>query len=129
MRIDYRKLERWLVIAIALHSFVIGIFLLFLTRWGTTLGGFPEVVPLFFPRQGGIFHFVVATGYLLDHFRFGSVTFLLIAKILAVAFLVGIMVVEPASPWTVPISAVGDAVMALAVYVVHRRRHASHLQG
>ena len=53
----------------------------------------------------------------------------LIAKILAVAFLVGIMVVDSASPWTVPISAVGDAVMALVVYVVHRRRRASHPQG
>ena len=109
------------MILIAAHSFVIGIVLLFLTRWGTALGGWPEVIPLFFPRQGGIFHIVVASGYLLDYFRHGSVTFLLLAKILAVAFLTGIMVIEPGASWTIPLSAVGDGMMALMVYLVRRR--------
>jgi len=118
---DWRRLEKWLVALIAIHSFLIGIFLLFFTRWGTALGGWPEVVPLFFARQAGIFHVVVACGYLLDYFRHGSVTFLLLAKILAVAFLTGIMVSEPSSPWTIPLSAVGDGMMALVMYLVHRR--------
>ena len=124
-RVDWRRIEKWLVVLIALHSFVIGIFLLFLTRWGTTLGGWPEVVPLFFARQGGIFHIVVACGYLLEYFRYGSVTFLLVAKILAVAFLTGMMVSDPASPWAVPLSAIADGLMALVVYWVHRQANAS----
>lgn len=118
---DYRRIEKWLIVLIALHSFTIGIFLMFFTRWGAALGGWPEVVPLFFPRQGGIFHIVVASGYLLEYFRHGTVTFLLLAKILAVTFLVGMMVVDPESPWLVALSALGDATMALVVYVVHRR--------
>lgn len=118
---DFARLERWLVVLIASHSFLIGIFLLFLTRWGAALGGWPEVVPLFFPRQGGIFHIVVACGYLIEYFRHGSVTFLLVAKILAVAFLTGVMVADPSSPWAVGLSALGDAMMALVVYLVHRR--------
>ena len=118
---DYRRIEKWLIVLIALHSFTIGIFLLFFTRWGAELGGWPEVVPLFFAKQGEIFHVVVACGYLLEYSRHGTVTFLLLAKILAVAFLVGMMVVDPASPWTVGLSALGDAIMALVVYVVHRQ--------
>ena len=128
-RRQYRALESWLVIAIAVHSLAIGAILLFFTRWGTTLGGFSDVSPLFFARQGGIFHVVVAAGYLLDFFRYRSVAFLLLAKILAVVFLTGIMVVEPHASWTVPLSAVGDGGMALAIYLVHRRSANPGLSG
>lgn len=119
--LDFRRLEKWLVVLIAIHSYSIGLSLLFLTRWGAALGGWPDVVPLFFARQAGIFHVVVASGYLLEYFRHGSVTFLLLAKIMAVAFLTGMMVTEPSSPWVVGLSAFGDAVMALIIYLVHRR--------
>ena len=119
--LDFKRVEKWLVILIAIHSVAIGIVLLFLTRWGAALGGWPEVVPLFFARQGGIFHLVVAAGYLIEYFRYGGVTFLLVAKILAVAFLAGIMVAEPGSSWTIPFSALGDGLMALVVYLVHRK--------
>ena len=60
-------------------------------------------------------------GYLLEYFRHGTVTFLLVTKILAVVFLVGIMVFEPDTSWTVPLSALGDGMMALVVYLVHRQ--------
>ena len=55
-------LERTLVVLIALHSLVVGLFLTFATEWGARFGGFPSPVPLFFPRQAGAFHFVVAGG-------------------------------------------------------------------
>lgn len=120
-KLDFKQLEKWLVIFIAIHSFAIGFSLLFLTRWGAALGGWPEVVPLFFARQAGIFHIVVAAGYLIEYFRYGGVTFLQVTKILAVAFLTGIMVTDPAAPWTIPLSAFVDGLMALVVYLVHRR--------
>ncbi len=125
MNLDYCRLEKWLIVLIAIHSFVIGLFLLFLTRWGAAFGGWPEVMPLFFARQAGIFHVVVASGYLIEYFRHGSVTFLLVAKILAVAFLTGVLVFDPSTPWVVGLSALGDGAMALVVYLVHRRAQAS----
>ena len=118
---DLQRLEKWLIILISAHSFMIGVFLLFFTRWGTALGGWPELVPLFFARQAGAFHLVVTCGYLLDYFKHGSVTFLLITKILAVTFLTGVMIHDPSSPWSVPVSAVGDGLMAMIVYLVHRK--------
>jgi hypothetical protein len=119
-KVHYRELEKWLIILIAAHSLVVGFFLLFLTRWGAALGGWQEVEPLFFARQAGIFHVVVAFGYLVEYFRHGTVTFLMVTKILAVLFLTGIMVFEYPVPWAVPLSAVGDGLMVVLVYFGHR---------
>jgi len=117
--LPWDKIERWLVVLIALHSYAVGFFLLFLPRWGASFGGFGEVQPLFFARQAGIFHFVVATGYLLEYLRHRGVSLMLTAKGTAVLFLVVMAFVEPAA-WCLPLSAVGDATMGLAVLCVRR---------
>jgi hypothetical protein len=113
-------LEAWLILLIAVHSYAVGFFLLFLTRWGARFGGWPEVEPLFFARQAGIFHLVVATGYLIEYVRYRGVAFLLTAKTAAVLFLTGVMLLDGA-PWAVPLSAVGDAAMGLVVLLVRRK--------
>lgn len=115
------KLERRLVVLIALHSYAVGFGLLFLTEWATRLGGWDRPAPLFFARQAGVFHFLLASAYLLEYFRRGSVTLLLAAKATAVVFLTAMMLVEPA-PWLVPLSAAADGLMGLAVWVVRRQR-------
>ena len=114
------RLERLAVHLVALHSLAVGFGLLVLTRWGTAFGGWPEVTPLFFARQAGIFHFVVVTGYLLEYRRTGGVTFLLATKAIAVAFLLGMTLLD-GGPWMVPVSAAGDALMGVAVWTLHRR--------
>ena len=114
------RLERWLVVLVALHSFAVGIALLFLPGWSLRLGGWPEAGPLFFVRQGGAFHLVVAVGYLIEHFQCGGVRLLLTAKLTATVFLLGVAWLEPSS-WVVPLSAVADALMGLVVLVAHRR--------
>jgi hypothetical protein len=115
------QLERWLVILISLHSYAVGFGLIFLTEFGARLGGWEEVVPLFFARQAGVFHFLVATAYLLEYFRHGTVTMLLITKTTAFFFLGAMIVFEP-GVWIVPLSAVGDGLMGLVVWLVHRRQ-------
>ena len=70
---DWSRLEKWLIVLVSAHSFAVGSFLLFATRWGTAFGGWAEVEPLFFARQAGIFHFVVATSYLIEYFRYRGV--------------------------------------------------------
>jgi hypothetical protein len=114
------RFERVVVVLIALHSVGVGVALLFLTEWGLRFGGWGEVSPLFFPRQAGIFHFVVATGYLIEYFRYRGVALLLATKGFAVVFLVAMCLVENV-PWLVPASAVGDGLMGLAVLIVHSR--------
>lgn len=115
------RTESWLIILIAIHSFVVAFFLMFLTRWGAAFGGWGEVSPLFFARQAGVFHIVVGVGYLLDYFRYRSITFLLVTKVLAVLFLVSMMMVAEPATWVIPLSALADGAMALVVYLVHRK--------
>jgi hypothetical protein len=122
------RLERLVVHLVALHSVAVGAGLLFLTRWGAAFGGWPDVTPLFFARQAGIFHFVAVAGYLLEYHRTGGVTFLLATKSIAVVFLLAMTAVD-GGPWMVPVSAAGDALMGAAVWAAHRRVLAERAAG
>ena len=110
-----RRLMTTLVVLIALHSAVVGAFLVFTTPWGVAFGGWQDVHPLFFPRQAGVFHFVLAAGYLIEYFRYRGVLLLLTAKAIAVLFLIDAGF-RYGGPWAVPLSAGGDAAMGLLVW-------------
>ena len=114
-------LERALVVLIALHSVGVGLFLTFATEWGARFGGFPSPVPLFFPRQAGAFHFVVAAVYAVEYFHYRGVFLLATTKSIAVVFLFLASALDSV-PWLVPLSAVGDGLMALAVVLLRRAR-------
>ena len=113
-------LEKALVILVALHSAAIGVGALVATEWGLRFGGFPGAPPLFFPRQVGAFHLVVACAYLIEYFRYRGVMVLVTTKAIAFSFLVTMVVVDRL-PWIVPISALGDGLMVVAVLAVHMR--------
>lgn len=115
------RLEKWLVLLIALHSGAIGIGAVVAPEWGLRFGGFGEASPLFFPRQVGIFHLVVANAYLLEYFRYRGVSILVATKMVAVLFLGGMLLIDDL-PWIVPFSALGDGAMGLSVIWVHLRR-------
>lgn len=121
--LPWPRLLRWLLVLVALHSYAVGFFLLFLTEWGARFGGFGVVTPPFFARQAGIFHFVLATGYVIEQFRYGGVALVLTAKATAVVFLVA-MVLAGVDAWSVPLSALGDGLMGLAIWFVSRRARA-----
>ena len=114
-------LARALVVLIALHSIVVGLFLSFATDWGARLGGFPSPVPLFFPRQAGAFHFVVAGVYLVEYFAYRGVALLVMTKAIAVVFL-GLTSALVVVPWVVPLSGLGDFAMGAAVLLLRRAR-------
>ena len=116
----WRRREEILVFLVALHSLAIGLLLVFATSWGTRFAGWPQVLPLFFPRQGGAFHFVVAAGYWMEYRRHRTVSLLLVAKAIATVFLVAAAVLEPGA-WSVPLSAAADAGMGALVWGVHRK--------
>lgn len=115
------RLERALVVLIALHSVVVGLFLTLATDWGARFGGFPSPLPLFFPRQAGAFHFVVAGVYLVEYFRYRGVLLLVMTKAIAVVFL-GLSAALADVPWLVPLSGLGDTLMGLSVLALRRAR-------
>lgn len=117
---DWKAIERWLVVLIALHSAGVGTILAFFPGFACRLAGWGEVTPDFFPRQAGVFHFAVAFGYLYEQFRHRGVGLLLFTKALATIFLLTVSAVGDV-PWAVPFSGVTDGLMGAAAYRVHRR--------
>ncbi len=113
------RLERLLVSLIAAHSAAVGAALLFAPAWSARFGGFGAPALLFFARQAGAFHFVVALGYLGELRRYGGVSLLVATKCIAVLFLLG-MWLAGETAWAVPLSALADGLMALAVVGLHR---------
>jgi len=113
------RLERWLVALIVAHSAAVGAMLLFDAGWATRFAGWPAVHPLFFPRQAGAFHFVVAFAYAYEYARLRGVTILVFTKSVAFVFLVSAWVLGEGA-WSVPLSGLSDGLMGLTALVVHR---------
>ena len=111
--------ERVLIFLIALHSIIVGVMLLFIPEWAVQFAGWSGADPIFFIRQAGIFHFVLAAGYLVEYSRTQTITLLLIAKTTAFVFLVGGSLLGD-TPWSVWFSGVADGAMALVAFLVHR---------
>lgn len=112
-------LERVLVALIAAHSVGVGLILLAAPAFALRFGGWDAQPTLFFLRQAGVFHFVVAFGYLTEHLRHRGIALLLFAKLSAFVFLLGATLVA-APPWAVPFCGAADGAMALAVLAARR---------
>ncbi len=119
-RARWARRERWGVGLIAAHSVGVGAMLLLAPAWAAAFAGWPHAEPLFFLRQAGVFHFVVAFGYLLEHRRSGTVTLLVCTKAAACLFLLAAAAGGEAA-WAVPLSGVADGAMGLAAWGLHRR--------
>ena len=109
-----------LVALIVLHSAVLGLAAVVAPDWGLRFTGFGTASPMFFARQVGVFHVVVALAYAIEWSRYRGVAILLTAKCCAVAFL-GLELLQGPQPWIVPVSLAGDAAMAAAVAFVAAR--------
>jgi hypothetical protein len=108
-----------LVALIAVHSLGVAAVLVFATEWGVRLGGWLELSPAFFARQFGVFHVAIAVAYLVEWFRYRGVTILLVAKTIGALSLLD-ATWRYDGPWSVPVSAAGDAAMGIVVYVMWR---------
>lgn len=117
--LEQDRLELWLVALIALHSLAVGVSLLCFTDWSVTLGGWERVEPRFFARQAGVFHIVVAIGYLGEYLRYRGVGLLVLAKSAAVLFLFSMWLSEDPGAWAIPLSALADGLMAVVVVSIH----------
>lgn len=111
--------EKILIYLIALHSFIVGIMLMFFAEWAVAFAGWDGAEPIFFIWQAGAFHFVLAAGYLVEYSKHRTVSMLLIAKTSAFVFLIGGSLLA-ATPWSVWFSGFADGAMALVAFLVHR---------
>ena len=110
----------WLV---ALHSFCVGLGLIFLPVSMMPLFGFREYTVNFFPIQGGVFHLVMVVAYVfaaldIDRNR-ACIYFAIIAKSIAFIFLMTyFLLFEPVI--TVLLSAISDGIMGLVIFMIYR---------
>ncbi len=111
------RLKAAYVWCIAIHSYGVGLALIFLTEWGLRFGGF-EAESYFFARQGGVFHLLVATVYVVEFRRYGTMDFIVLAKAAAAVFL--FTSAAMGEPWVVVLSGLGDGLMLAAALVVRR---------
>jgi|YNPBryunderm2012_1023409.scaffolds.fasta_scaffold35037_1 hypothetical protein len=111
--------ERWIVWLIAAHSVAIGVMLLAAPAWSVRFAGWEGAEPLFFLRQAGVFHLVVATGYVLEYRRNGTVTLLAVTKFMACVFLLASALLTDTA-WSVLFSGIVDGAMGGAAVLVHR---------
>jgi hypothetical protein len=117
-RFSWRRLETVGVLLVSLHSLLIGMGLMVATDWILDFAGWGHVDHLFFPRQSGVFHVIVAVGYWWEHRRHGTIFLMILAKSAAVVFL---LVMSPwKEAWSVPFSGIADGLMLVGMLVVHR---------
>lgn len=81
--LPWRLIEQWLVWLIVAHSVAIGVTLLAAPAWSVRFAGWAAAQPLFFLRQAGVFHLLVATGYVREFRRSRTVTLLVVTKAMA----------------------------------------------
>jgi hypothetical protein len=114
----WRRLEGLGVFLVALHSFLIGVMLLFTTDWVLDFAGWTQVSHNFFPRQSGAFHIILALGYLWEYRAHQTIRLMLLAKTTAVVFL---LIMSPwKEAWSVPFSGIFDGLMLVGMAVLHR---------
>lgn len=115
--LDWKRLDLIGVSLVTLHSLLVGALLFFFPVWTLKFAGWDGVDSLFFPRQSGAFHFVVAAGYFVEWRRCGSINLLIIAKSTAVVFL---LVLNPwGEAWSVPFSGITDGMMLVGMILIH----------
>ena len=109
-----------LLILVAIHSFCVGVGLIIRPSELMQLFGFGICYERFFPTQGGVFHIVMAVGYLMAAYNVDQyrclVIFSIIVKIMATVFLFTYFIAVE-QIWLVLVSGISDCIMGIAIYV------------
>jgi hypothetical protein len=110
----------WLI---ALHSFLVGIGLIFLPTSAFEFLGFNRTFDRFFSTQGGVFHVAIAVCYAMagyDKIKYKQlIVFSIIIKFIAAIFLI-IYFLLVSSQWLIIVSAVSDLLMGVIILQLYR---------
>ncbi len=111
----YLPIILWLV---AIHSFFVGIGLIFMPASVMPFFGFEAYAEKFFPVQGGVFHLVMGVAYALaakDVERFGGLIILAIAAKFMAAIFLFTYYISIDKIWMVLLSAISDCLMGIGI--------------
>lgn len=121
--LNSRNIFRLLLWLIALHSFVVGVCLIFLPLTLFEFFGFAAISEKFFPVQGGVFHIIMAGVYACSAFNpercRDYIRLTIIAKFTALLFLLLFYLLIDRQ-LVVLLSGLGDGLMGLLVVLLYR---------
>lgn len=124
MKMRIEKLLSIFLWVVSLHSFGVGIGLIFLPTAAFEYLGFLIPLERFFTSQGGVFHICMSICYALaayDKKRFQSlIIFSLIVKLIAAVFLFAYFIFI-SSQLLIIFSAITDLAMGIIIWLLHRR--------
>jgi len=122
--LNYKIYLSYFLFLIGIHSFAVGIGLLFIPPSVLDFFGFFDYKESFFQAQGGVFHIAMSAAYIMAGSKVESsirlIQFIIAVKLLAFVFLFSYYFFV-LSAWVVLISGIGDGLMGLVVYMLYKR--------
>jgi hypothetical protein len=116
----YLSIFLWLI---GIHSFTVGIGLIFIPPSFLSNFGLVNYTESFFQAQGGVFHIVMSVAYVMAGLNLEKsvrlIQFIIAVKIIAFIFLI-IYFLFVLSAWLILVSAIGDGLMGLIVLILYR---------
>jgi hypothetical protein len=123
MKLKVEKAISFFLWLVAIHSFLVGIGLIFLPSSAFEFLGFKSAFDRFFSTQGGVFHIAMSVCYALagyDKIKYKQlIIFSIIVKFLATIFLFSYYVLI-SSQWLIILSGVSDLLMGIALFYLFR---------
>ena len=116
---SYSELLAIVLWIIAFHSFCVGIGLIIAPLELFEFFGYSKCTERFFPTQGGVFHIIMAVGYIIGAVKYPRsvdlVVFTIFVKLCAMIFLL-IYFVAIKQTWVILFSGISDGLMGMLVY-------------
>jgi hypothetical protein len=111
---------RFVLTICALHSIGVFLGLVILSAAQITWFGFPNSECVFFQKQAGVFHLVMSILYFMAIRQSALIPFIVIAKSIAVLFLI-VSFFWIATSWMIVFSACVDAAFAVSIYILYKQ--------
>jgi hypothetical protein len=122
--LDFKKYLSYFLFLIGIHSFAVGVGLLFIPPSILDFFGLIDYKESFFQAQGGVFHIAMSVAYIMAGRDVSKsiklIQFIIIVKFLAFLFLM-IYYFFVTSAWLILISGLGDGLMGLIVFLLFQR--------
>lgn len=129
--LDYKKYLSYFLFFLGIHSFAVGVGLLFIPPSVLDFFGFIDYKESFFQAQEGVFHIAMSLAYIMAGLKIEKsirlIHFIIAVKLLAFVFLISyFLFVLPA--WLILLSGIGDGMMGLVVFILYQRYQRSDLR-
>ncbi len=124
MKLQDKTILKWILILTSIHSFLVGVGLIFVTNQLRIYFGFAPSSEQFFQTQGGVFHIVMSVAYFLggvNQTKYKAlIEFSIIVKIFATVFLLTYFIFINSSI-LILFSGVTDCLMFLIILIYYKR--------